>query len=85
MQAYKKWLWEQKQAELRSVLKETSLDEFVRVSADLKEHLKGGIPVDKAFALCTQRTWDELGWSKQPIKTTYTFWLGQDGSVSDEL
>lgn len=30
-QAYKKWLWEQKQAELKSVLKETSLDEFVRV------------------------------------------------------
>lgn len=85
IKAYKKWLWEQKQAELKSVLKETSLDEFVRVTADLKEHLKGGIPVDTAFALCTQQLWDELGRSKQPIKTTYTFWLGQDGSVSDEL
>ena len=32
MQAYKKWLWEQKQTELRSVLKETSLGEFVEVN-----------------------------------------------------
>jgi hypothetical protein len=59
--------------------------EFHKQVEELQEHLRGGIPVDKAFALCTQRTRDELGWSKQPIKTTYTFWLGQDGSVSDEL
>lgn len=89
IKAYKKWLWEQKQAELKSVLKETSLDEFVKIwdgvyrpwkeAAIGKFHHLAGEVAEGALPITLKLSYDV------PIKTTYTFWLGQDGSISDEL
>ena len=85
MQAYKKWLWERKQTELKSVLKETSLNEFVKIWDGVyrpwkdvaigKFHHLAGEVAESASPITLKLSYDK------PIKTTYTFWLGAFGEI----
>lgn len=82
IKAYKKWLWEQKQAELKSVDVATSItfSEPVEVPVNITINWDGIYKPWKEAAIKKYKTHSY----NEPIKTTYTFWLGQDGSISDE-
>ena len=108
IKAYKKWLWEQKQADpngwipwhggksSKCPLPYNTQVEVKFRCGDINDTLPAGewawaggngSHVIVAYRLLVEEN-KPVEYSepkKAPIKVTYTFWLGQDGSVSDEL
>jgi hypothetical protein len=82
IKAYKKWLWEQKQAELKSVdvAKSITFSEPVEVPVNITINWDGIYKPWKEAAIKKYKTHSY----DTPIKTTYTFWLGAFGEISDE-
>jgi len=68
IQAYKKWLWEQKSEE-------------AQVFKDLMPWWKYPSLGNFKVALYTSNTPTKPGY---PIKSTYTFWLGANGEIVDD-